>query len=418
MKHKLTNGRSPLHLLLILLLALVVLTAAVIVIAPKMPRLRDFDQTFYPAARYTLAGENPYTAEYIETDQGAPPDFFSPAWLLPILLPFGLLPQEIARTVWVLFLVAVTSAALLQMQAWGFKGLRPLLLLLLPWALITLLFGQVTPLVLLGTIWALNLVYGGGGKAEHRGAQRRHRVAQRPVRFSSQENLHEEKPDRSGWRQTAQLVLAFLLIGIKPQLGIFIAAPLLLEMLWQRDRRLIGLAIVGGLLLGGTLLITPPWLISKAAAVQEITAPLWKSTLERELTLWRWPLWLAQPVRVVVVLVMARWAWLQKGTSPAWWAGWLTAVLIITPYTRAYDGILLLPILGLMVIHRRWQLALFVILLALYIQLPIGELGSVVAPLVAWLLFVPWRGMAQPPTTWPTSDPAPHEVQAVGKPAP
>ncbi|MCC6605865.1 MAG: hypothetical protein IT327_21835 [Anaerolineae bacterium] len=393
------NGRSlSSHLPLILLLALAALVAAVILIAPQMPRLRDFDQTFYPAARYMLAGENPYTAEYIETDQGAPPDFFSPAWLLPILLPFGLLPPEIARTVWVLFLVGVTSAALLQMQAWGFRGLRPLLLILLPWALITLLFGQVTPLVLLGTIWALNLV--------------------RPVRFPPQGNTSKSKPDRSGSWQVIQLVLAFLLIGIKPQLGIFIAAPLLLEMLWQRDRRLIGLAIVGGLLLGGTLLITPPWLISKAAAVQEITAPLWKSTLERELTLWGWPLWLAQPVRVLVVLVMARWAWLQKGTSPAWWAGWLTAVLILTPYTRAYDGILLLPLLGLMAMHRRWQLALFVILLALYIQLPIGELGSVVAPLVAWLFFVPWRGMAQPPTTWPTSDPAPHEVQAVGKPAP
>lgn len=364
------NGRSTPQRLLILLLALAALSAAVIVIAPQMPRLRDFDQTFYPAARYTLAGENPYTAEYIETDQGAPPDFFSPAWLLPILLPFGLLPQEIARTVWVLFLVAVTSAALLQMQAWGFKGLRPLLLILLPWALITLLFGQVTPLVLLGTIWALNLV--------------------RPVRFRAQDSLSIRKPDRS---ETIKLVLAFLLIGIKPQLGIFIAAPLLLQMLWQRDRRLIGLAIVGGLLLGGTLLITPPWLISKATAVQEITAPLWKSTLERELTLWHWPLWLAQPVRVLVVLVMARWAWLQKGTSPLWWAGWLTAVLIITPYTRAYDGILLLPILGLMAMHRRWQLALFVLLLALYIQLPIGELGSVVAPLTAWLLFVPWRGL-------------------------
>ncbi|MCB8924368.1 MAG: hypothetical protein H6652_01940 [Ardenticatenaceae bacterium] len=390
MNREVTNGRSPSPQLFLLLLALVVLIAAVIVIAPQMPRLRDFDQTFYPAARYTLAGENPYTAEYIETDQGAPPDFFSPAWLLPILVPFGLLPQEIARTVWVLFLVGVTSVALLQMQAWGFKGLRPLLLILLPWALITLLFGQVTPLVLLGTIWALNLVHG-GEKAEHGVTQRRHGVAQRPVRFSSQENSHENKPDRSGWRQTAQLVLAFLLIGIKPQLGIFIAAPLLLEMLWQRDRRLIGLAIVGGLLLGGTLLITPPWLISKAAAVQEITAPLWKSTLERELTLWGWPHWLAQPVRVVVVLVMVRWAWLQKGTSPLWWAGWLTAVLIITPYTRAYDGILLLPILGLMVMHRRWQLALFMLILALYIQLPIGELGSVVAPLTAWLLFVPWQ---------------------------
>ena len=190
---------------------------------------------------------------------------------------------------------------------------------------------------------------------------------------------------------TVKLLLAFLLIGIKPQLGIFIAAPLLLEMTWQRDRRLIGLTIFGGILLGLTLLITPPWLISKAAAVQEITAPLWKSTLERELTLWRWPLWLAQLVRLLVILVMGRWAWLQRGTSPTWWAAWLTAVLIITPYTRAYDNVLLLPLLGQMIMHRRWQLALFIAIMALYIQLPIGELGSVTAPLTAWLLFVPWR---------------------------
>jgi hypothetical protein len=389
------KDKSPWLIGGVLLLAIIVLGAAIVLVAPQMPRLRDFDQTFYPAARYTLAGENPYTAEYIETDQGAPPDFFSPAWLLPILLPFGLLPQAIARTAWVLFLVGVTGAALVQMQAWGFKGLRPLLLILLPWALITLLFGQVTPLVLLGAIWALNLVF--GEKAEHRGAQRSHRVSQRESEQSdkSAKSLIFSIVGKSCSRTapTGQLVLAFLLMGIKPQLGIFVAAPLLLEMLWRRDRRLIGLTIAGGLLLGLTLLITPPWLISKAAAVQEITAPLWKSTLERELTLWDWPLWLAQPVRLLVVLVMARWAWLQKGTSPAWWAGWLTAVLIITPYTRAYDGILLLPILGLLVMHRRWQLMLFIAIMALYIQLPIGELGSVVAPLASWLLFVPWRAL-------------------------
>ncbi|VAW31410.1 hypothetical protein MNBD_CHLOROFLEXI01-2054 [hydrothermal vent metagenome] len=386
------NGRSPWLTGVVLLLAVVVLGAAIVLAAPQMPRLRDFDQTFYPAARYTLAGENPYTAVYIETDQGAPPDFFSPAWLLPILLPFSLLPQEIARTVWVLFLVGVTGAALLQMQAWGFKGLRPLLLIIFPWSLVGLLFGQVTPLVLLGSIWALNLVFLG-----HRVTQRSHREPQREKEKKSIKFAKSliKNSQQSRWGHLFKLLLAFLLIGIKPQLGIFIAAPLLLEMAWRRDRRLIGLALFGGLLLGLTLLITPPWLISKAAEVQKITAPLWKSTLERELTLWRWPLWLAQPVRLLVVLAMARWAWLQRGTSPAWWAGWLTAVLILTPYTRAYDGVLLLPLLGLLLIHRRWQFGLFVIIMALYIQLPIGELGSVTASLAAWLLFIPWRGLIQ-----------------------
>jgi hypothetical protein len=94
---------------------------------------------------------------------------------------------------------------------------------------------------------------------------------------------------------------------------------------------------------------------------------------------------------LLVVLVMTRWAWLQRGTSPAWWAGWLAAVLIITPYTRAYDGVLLLPMLGQMLIWRRWFFGLFVLLMIGYIQLPIGELGSVMASLTAWLLFIPWR---------------------------
>ncbi|MCP4420096.1 MAG: hypothetical protein GY805_26120, partial [Chloroflexi bacterium] len=228
-----------------LLFAIVVLGAAIVLAAPQMPRLRDFDQTFYPAARYTLAGENPYTSEYIETDQGAPPDFFSPAWLLPILLPFGLLPQAVARTGWVLFLVGMTGAGLLQMQAWGFKGLRPLLLIIFPWSLVGLLFGQVTPLVFFGTIWALNLVYGKDEKAEHKVTQGSHREAQRKEEKSTKSAkslifFHDSK----GGLQTApilKLLFAFLLIGIKPQLGIFIAAPLLLEMAWRRDRRLLGL---------------------------------------------------------------------------------------------------------------------------------------------------------------------------------
>ena len=353
---------SPSFRWFLLLISLLILGMVVVQVAPHIPRLRDFDQTFYPADRYTLAGENPYTAEYIETDQGAPPDFFSPAWLLLILAPFGLLPPDIARAAWILFLVLVTGAGLLHMQAWGFRGLRPLFLILLPWSLIGLLFGQVTPLVFLGAIMAINC-------------------------------LHDQGKTAVFSKSLLKLLFAFLLIGIKPQLGIFIAAPLLLELLWRRDRRLIGLAIFGGILLGLTLLITPPWLISKAITVQKITAPMWKSTLERELGLWNFPLWLAQPVRLFVVGVMGYWVWLQKGTSAAWWSGWLTAVLIITPYTRAYDGVLLLPLIGQLFLFSRLRFALFFLAAIAYTQLPIGELGSVAIPLTAWLLFIPWRGL-------------------------
>jgi len=339
---------------------LVFMGAMAILAAPHLPRSRDFAQTFYPASRYTLAGENPYTAEYIETDQGAPPDFFSPAWLLLILLPFGLFPLEMAQALWVIFLIGVTIAGIGLMRPWGLKGLWPLALVALPWSLVGIYFGQVTALVFLGAIICI---------------------------------VEPEKPDRD--RQSiAKLMGGFLLIGIKPQLGLFIAVPYLLLMLWRQDRRVIPLAIIGLIVLGITFIITPPWLVQKAIEVQRITAPLWKSTLERELLLWGWPSWIAHLVRVLVIGTMGYWAWRERALTLAWWSAWLAAVLIITPYTRAYDGVLLLPLLGqLLVLKRWWQTAVFLLVMLLYIQLPIGELGSVVAPLMAWLLFIPWRAL-------------------------
>ena len=339
---------------------LVIIGAMAMLAAPHLPRLRDFDQTFYPAIRYTLAGENPYTAEYIETDQGAPPDFFSPAWLLLILLPFGLFPMGMAQALWVIFLIGVTMAGIGLMRPWGLRGLRPLALVVLPWSLIGILYGQVTALVFLGAIICI---------------------------------IELEKPDRN--RQSLlKLTGGFLLIGVKPQLGLFIVVPLFLVMLERRDERTISLTLIGLIVLGITLIITPPWLVQKAIEVQRITAPLWKSTLERELLLWGWPSWIAHLVRVLVTGTMGYWAWRERSLTWAWWSAWLAAVLIITPYTRAYDGVLLLPLLGqLLVLKRWWQTAAFLLVMLLYIQLPIGELGSVVAPLTAWLLFIPWRAL-------------------------
>ncbi|NJN99148.1 MAG: hypothetical protein HC875_36170 [Anaerolineales bacterium] len=120
--------------------------------------MRDFDQTFYPAIRYTLAGQNPYTSEYEMTDQGTPPVFYSPPWFLVILFPFGLLPFEIARAQWMIFLIIITCLAIGSMDWWGFKGAWALTLVALPWSLIGILYGQPTALVFLGAILAVTQV--------------------------------------------------------------------------------------------------------------------------------------------------------------------------------------------------------------------------------------------------------------------
>lgn len=358
------KGASRWRLVALLVLVGAGLWVTAVLAAPHMPPLRDFDQTFYPAIRYTLAGENPYTAYYEETDQGAPPLFFSPPWLLLILLPFGLFPLAMARVLWLLFLIGVSFASIRLLAPWRVQGLWTLALVVLPWSLIGLLFGQVTPLVLLGALAAIVLVY--------------------------------HFPE--SWPVALLLSLCFLLMGLKPQLGILLAAPLLFWMVKTRDRRLVGVVLVGSLALLITLLLVPPWLIRQTGEISQTIAPHWQSTLERELTLWQLPplaaALMAPLARLFVVGVMVAWAWRARGFPPAWWSAWFTAVLIITPYTRAYDGILMLPMLAQMIVYRRWHFLAFVALMGLYILSPNGELGSVVAPLTAWLLFVPWRGTA------------------------
>jgi hypothetical protein len=186
------------------------------------------------------------------------------------------------------------------------------------------------------------------------------------------------------------ILLGIILMSIKPHLGLFITLPLGLWLLWRRDKRL--MIIVGGgvVFLILVWLLAPDWLLITASNAQTLPAPLWQSTLERELLLWQLPQWIALVVRLLVIAAMLGWAWQERDLSPAWWSALLAAVLIITPYTRAYDGVLLLPILGQLIIHHKLRFLLFLIIVIAYTSLPLGELGSVITSLVAWTLFIPW----------------------------
>jgi hypothetical protein len=179
-------------------------------------------------------------------------------------------------------------------------------------------------------------------------------------------------------------------MGLKPQLGVFIGLPLGLWLLWRRDQRLIVIFCGGLIFLGLVWLLSPPWPLVTAIQTQEQLAPFWKSTLERELLLWSLPMWIAWVVRLMVITAMVVWAWREGDLTPAWWSAMLAAVLIITPYSRAYDGVLLLPILGQLIIHYKLRFLIFLIIVVAYTSLPLGELGSVVTSLVAWTLFIPW----------------------------
>ena len=109
-------------------------------IAPYVPKLADFDQTFYPAVRYFSTGQNPYQADYVEVSGGVPASFFNPAWTLLILAPFGLFSLEVARALWIFFLVGITFAAIYQLKQWGMHAVWYMLLAALPWSLIGVFF--------------------------------------------------------------------------------------------------------------------------------------------------------------------------------------------------------------------------------------------------------------------------------------
>ena len=101
-------------------------------------------------------------------------------------------------------------------------------------------------------------------------------------------------------------------------MGLFIAVPLFIQLLVQRDKRLKWLVGLGGLIAGITLLFTLSDLFALAPHVQKI-APHWQATLERELLLFQLPAWIAQLVRVAILIVMMWWAWQEKKLSFAWW---------------------------------------------------------------------------------------------------
>src|SRR5690349_4995580 len=96
-------------------LVLLVVAGPVVVLVsrftdPSVLRVSHFIQ-YWAAARVHLAGGDPYSLEQVRALQvvaGWPADeplhFFmwNPPWMLPLLLPFGLLPFAVGRAAWLL----------------------------------------------------------------------------------------------------------------------------------------------------------------------------------------------------------------------------------------------------------------------------------------------------------------------------
>lgn len=108
----------------------------------------DFKRIFLPAARLWLSRQSPYSI----------PDFVSPPWSLIPILPFALFPNNWAVLLWIsLSTICIYISLDTAARAFGWpQGHRRLivvgLLTLSPWTFSTLFYGQLTPLLMLGLV--------------------------------------------------------------------------------------------------------------------------------------------------------------------------------------------------------------------------------------------------------------------------
>ncbi len=115
-------------------------------------RLEDFANTFYPAGKYLLRGENVFLNSYPHptNDRQYPP--YSPIWILYSTLPLSVLPLPVAEALRLLFDVAMLPFLAYLCTRWAHVENVWLggLLVLAPWHLTEISTGQWTVLVFIG----------------------------------------------------------------------------------------------------------------------------------------------------------------------------------------------------------------------------------------------------------------------------
>lgn len=311
-----------------LILALVPLAAKI-----YNPPLEDFIE-YWSAARLTLMGENPYDENNLIRIQRPlgwqdlnPLMMWNPPWILPLIMPFALLPFTISRLLWYLFQLGILlfSADRLwriygglperRWVAWG--------AMLFSYSTIFLLyFGQISFLILLGIVLFITL--------------------------TNRSNELFTSTKKKWWFEILAGGSAFL-VSIKPQL-FFLFFPILF--LWAFHQRRHGIPI--GILLGflTIMLINIGFhsnLLEEYLQAAITSPPSYWATP----TLGYWLRYLTKPSyfwlqfpSVLIGLGWGFWYWHKKKDNWNWSKEipLLACIsLITTAYGWTHDHILLLP---------------------------------------------------------------------------
>lgn len=316
----------------------------------------DFNNNFLPAARDVLRGIDPYSTN---------PDFFAVPWTLYLILPLAPLPNILAALIW-LGIGILASLASLHYAAQHF-GLEPsrrrtliiLGLLLTPLSLAPWFSGQLTPLMMLGTVGAF------------------------------------------AWRNTTW---PLLLLSLKPHLGWLPAAFLVGRLVRAGEwSQLIRSLVVLGAVIASSLVVVPNapaqlWngiLSGRSLASGSVYLTSIPAALER--------LGLSPPWAFAVFLIAVPgllFLWLRRRDL----ASLGVIVLLVTPYARNYDyNFVLLP--GLYLIRHRYALpaTLALLLFPLY-RLFVGDITwswtDIIVPLGLLMLLVLEARRAQVRAGW------------------
>lgn len=255
--------------------------------------LVDFNLGLLRAARNVLVGIDPYTAD---------PGFFSPPWVLYPVYLLTPLPEPISTVLWLLIVIGALLASLhwaasvFHIPVGRRRALLLLTLVLTPYSLQTLFSGQFTPFVMLGIVGVF------------------------------------------AWDSPAGCLL---LLSLKPQLGALSALILIGRLLkMRRWRTLLGSIGLVVAIVGASFLIVPGSFSHFSAGVLTGRSlhhhPEWITTIPNALAhigvdkAYIWPLYLAVAIAVLGLLVVRRDL-----------AMVVTCSLLIAPYAREYDYVLL-----------------------------------------------------------------------------
>jgi hypothetical protein len=296
---------------------------------------RDFIQ-YWTAGRALSAGISPYDQDFQTAVQQANgwevtrepipfQPYFYPPWLAILLWPLSWLPYHVALSIWfAISLAAIGFASILLWQLTR-SNARPLELALV--LLLTFTFLPVLHLLGIGQIGSILL-------------------ALAALLIWSSPTRHD---------RLAGISLG--LMSIKPQLGLIIALVVGAGWLWQRRwRALSWTAFTWGLCLALSFVVFPGWPAAMMAAPQRFT----------DLTGWAFPLngyqddptlyavlqtrfnqspWLAIISLVLLIMVAASWVYRRANgyrlTPPVLACLACLTPFVLSPYTRAYDMILI-----------------------------------------------------------------------------